>query len=236
MYKFAVCDDEREMIEHISDKISEYFPGECEIKKYTNGKNLLADSRHELFDAYFLDISMPNIGGLELAGMIRKDNRFAKIIFVTNHAELAHMGYMYDAFRYVRKSVLERELREAVLDLGEFFALHSDQMIFKTAIGEFTKAVKYIKYFEVYGHNVFIACSDGEEQVQGTISEYEKRFCDMGFIRIHKSYLVNFRYIASVEKEYVYLTNNEKLPLSRNRVNDTKRRFELFLKNLKHGS
>lgn len=238
MYKFAVCDDEPEMTEYISDKISEFFPGKCEIKRYTNGKSLLADIRSELFDAYFLDIGMPDMDGLELAGKIRGDNPFAKIVFVTNHTELAHMGYIYGAFRYVRKNDLERELCEAVLNLGQLFDLQNGHMNFKTATGEFTKVVKNIKYFEVHGHNVTITCSDieGQIQVQGTISEYEKRFGDMGFIRIHKSYLVNFKYIASVEKECVYLTDSKKLPLSRNRANDAKRRILTLAKNLQQES
>lgn len=178
---------------------------------------------------------MPDMDGLELAGKIRGDNPFAKIVFVTNHAEFAHKGYIYGAFRYVRKNDLERELCEAVLNLGQLFDLQDRHMSFKTTAGEFIKKVKNIKYFEVHGHNLTIACSDNEGpvQIQGTITEYEKRFGDMGFIRIHKSYLVNFKYIASVEKECVYLTDSIKLPLSRNRANEAKRRIVTLAKNLR---
>lgn len=53
MVKFAVCDDEPEIMDHISDKLREYYPDECEIKKYEDGESLLADSRKQFFDALF---------------------------------------------------------------------------------------------------------------------------------------------------------------------------------------
>ncbi len=72
MVKFAVCDDEREMTDYISDKLREYYPNDCEIRKYEDGESLLADSRKQLFDALFLDIDMPGLDGMELAKRIRE--------------------------------------------------------------------------------------------------------------------------------------------------------------------
>ena len=113
LVKFAVCDDERDMADLITVKLREYYPGECEIKCYVDGASLLTDSRSESFDAFFLDIGMPGLNGMELAGKIRDKNQNVKIIFVTNKDELAYKGYVYNAFRYVRKSNLEQELCEA---------------------------------------------------------------------------------------------------------------------------
>lgn len=121
MVKFAVCDDEKEMVDYISDKLHEYYPEECEIRKYTDGRSLLSDSCDEDFDALFLYICMPNLDGMALAEKIREFNQYVKIIFVTNNNELAYKGYLYDAFRYVRKSRLEQELCEAARSLSNYF-------------------------------------------------------------------------------------------------------------------
>lgn len=72
MVKFAVCDDESEMTDYISDKLREYYSEDCEIRRYRDGESLLADSRRQLFDALFLDIDMPGVGR---NGACRKDQR-----------------------------------------------------------------------------------------------------------------------------------------------------------------
>lgn len=156
MVKFAVCDDEREMADFVAEKLRDFYPDECEIKSYTDGKILLEDSTRELFDSFFLDIGMPTLDGFTLAEKIRSDNPFAKIIFVTNHTELAHIGYLYGAFRYVRKFALEEELREAALSMKRELDVLSEFLPLKTPRGEIAKAVNSIKYFEVKGHNVTV--------------------------------------------------------------------------------
>lgn len=231
MVKFAVCDDEREMGEYIAEKLREYYPDECEIKCYVDGKSLLADSVRELFDAFFLDIGMPTLDGFSLAEKIRADNPFAKIIFVTNHTELAHIGYLYGAFRYVRKFALDEELREAAQSLKREFDMQSEFLLLRTPRGEIAKSVKDIRYFEVKGHQVTVFFDDTEERVCGTLNEYEQRLKDIGFIRIHKSYLVNFRFIEYVGKTTVTLTDGSTLVLSRNRVAETKRKLLIFSRN-----
>lgn len=232
MVKFAVCDDEREIADFVAEKLREYYPDECEIKCYTDGKNLLAESACELFDAFFLDIEMPGLDGFSLAEKICADNPFAKILFVTNHTEFAHIGYLYSAFRYVRKFALEEELREAVQSLKREFDLQSEFLLLKTPRGEIVRAVNSIRYFEVKGHQVTAFFDDSEERVSGTMKEYEKRLKDVGFICIHKSFLVNFRFIEYVGKTTVTLTDGTALLLSRNRVDETKRKLLIFSRNL----
>ena len=225
LIKFAVCDDELEMADYISQKLRAYYPDECEIKTYTNGANLLADSRQEYFDAFFLDIGMPGVDGLTLASEIRKKDPNVKIVFVTNKHEYAYKGYLYGAFRYVRKSNLEQELCEAAMSLNKEFNLMGEYLIFKTPKGEIARFVKNIKYFKVYGHIVTIVYNEVPERVHGTLDEYEGRMKNMGFIRIHKSYLVNYRYIASIEKTTVKLTCGKELPMSRKREARVRREF-----------
>lgn len=232
MVKFAVCDDERKMADFVAEKLREYYPDECEIKCYTDGKSLLEDSARELFDAFFLDIGMPGLDGFSLAEKIRADNPFAKIIFVTNHTEYAHIGYLYGAFRYVRKFALEEELREVAQSLKREFDLQSEFLLLKTPFGEVVRAINSIRYFEVKGHQVNAFFDDTDEQVSGTMKEYEERLKEAGFIRIHKSFLVNFRFIECVGKTDVKLTDGSTLSLSRNKVAETKRKLLIFSRNI----
>ena len=232
MVRFAVCDDDITDLNLVADKILEFYEDDCEIIRYRDGESLLADSRTEFFDVLFLDIVMPGISGMELARKIREENQNVKIVFVTNKAELAHKGYLYGAFRFVRKSNLEQELLETAESLKKNFDSSNEYLVLKTPDGTISRAVKDIKYFEVKGHSVTMLC-DGEEQVCGTLKAFE---CDLnknGFIRIHKGYLVNFRYIYSIQKNNVILTDGKSLPLSRNRADSAKRKLLEFTSCLK---
>ena len=230
MVRFAVCDDDQKMLDSILEKLHTYYPDECEIKTYTDGASLLSDCCLNCFDAIFLDICMPGLSGMEIAEKIRDNDRRVKIIFVSNKNELAYKGYLYDAFRFVRKSDLEQDLCEAAKSLKETFSMQSDYLVFKTSRGETVRAAKDIKFFEAKTHFINAVCNDGVVRICGTLREYEERMRDIGFIRIHKSYLVNFRYISSIEKNAVFLSCGKELPLSRYRVDDTKIKMRFFLK------
>lgn len=230
MMRFALCENEQEIINCISEKLEIYFPDEREIKTYADGEMLLSDCLQNCYDVIFLDINMPGSNGMEIAARIRKNNLRVKIILVSNQNDLAYKGYLYNAFRFLRKSNLEQEVCEAVKSLKETFSSQNEYLVFKTATGETIQTAKNIKYFEADGHTINMICNDKTIRVYGMLREFEKLMKNNGFIRIHKSYLVNFRYICLVEKNTVLLTCGKKLPMSRNRVGDAKIKMMFFSK------
>ena len=82
---------------------------------------------------------------------------------------------------------------------------------------------------------VFIECTDkliqlhfrnGEtETLRYKIGDAQQELAPFGFIRSHKGYLVNFRYIFSIEKEEIVLDSLQRLPLSRQRYKNVKEEF-----------
>lgn len=223
MIKFAVCDDERDMTDYISNKLREYYPNECEIKEYTDSESLLDDSKHEFFDAYFLDIGMPSIDGFELARQIRVNDPHVKIIFVTEKEELAHLGYIYGAFRFIRKSNLDQELKETVNSLNEVISASDEYLSFRGWTGNVLINIKAIRYFKGDGHFLILHAMN-EERICGTMKALENRLKGRGFIRIHKSYLVNIRFFCSINSTSVKLWSGEQLPISRNKIYEVRKR------------
>jgi two-component system LytT family response regulator len=63
--------------------------------------------------------------------------------------------------------------------------------------------------------------------VSKTLGEYEEILAEHGFLRIHKSYLINVKYVARVDREGLLLMSDGKeFPIS-------KRRKELVMNTLK---
>lgn len=232
LVRLAVCDDDRIMVEYISDKLREYYE-ECEINKYEDGKSLLADSCRQLFDALFLDIDMPEMNGMELAEKIRESNKYVKIIFVTNKEEFVYAAYKYQVFRFVRKSYLKQELIEVMASLREALQTENEYISIETASEMMEIKIRDIKYIEAQSHKSIIYVDNNTFEVGKSISEYEKLLESNGFIRVHKGYLVNFRYIYSVGNTDINLTDKSKVPLSRNKVKETKTKLQIFTRSIK---
>ena len=57
----------------------------------------------------------------------------------------------------------------------------------------------------------------------------EKQLEDRRFIRIHKSYLVNFRYIYRVNAKTVVPDNGFELPVSRTYQNEAQKKFKEYM-------
>ncbi len=230
LVRLAVCDDDRIMVEYISDKLREYY-GECEINKYKDGESLLADSRRQLFDALFLDIDMPGMDGMELAEKIRKGNKYVKIIFVTNKDNLVYKALKYIPFRYIRKNYFDEEFSEAVEALKKSIAESNHTVMFNTKSGDICIKVRDIIYAEVFDHTVKVHLQNDTFETWKTLDSLEKEILNFGFIRIHKSFLVNYRNIALVEDKNIILNTEEKIPMSRKRIKEVKLQLQIFSRN-----
>ena len=81
-----------------------------------DGRELLELVEHNHPEVVVLDISMPNLNGLEVARRLRNTAPNIKIVFVTVHSDLAYVGAAFraGASGYVLKGSAASELREAV--------------------------------------------------------------------------------------------------------------------------
>ena len=75
-----------------------------------------------------------------------------------------------------------------------------------------------------------IACARTAAQETGALVALDigpigELLAPAGFLRIHKSYLVNYRAIARIQKDHVLLTDGQRLPLSKHRYQDVISRF-----------
>ncbi len=235
MIRAAICDDEPAMLDYLYEHISAEFKrqgAETQILKFTSGMAFLDAEKAEPFDVVFLDIDMPEIGGFEIAEQMNT-LRTTLIIFVTSHDELVYSSLKFRPFRFIRKTYLANELTETLesviyetnkMSLNSKFAL-------QTKTGETFVDLADVMYIEIYGHWLNVYLKTGEPlECYGSLSDFEKQLDEFDFVRTHKSYLVNCKYIFSIEKGQVVLDDKTTIPLSRYKVDTVKEKFKKLIR------
>lgn len=156
-------------------------------------------------DAVFLDINMPGLDGMELAGILANFARPPAVVFVTAHDDRALAAFDLGAVDYLLKPLREERLAESLrrilaarrTDTPEP-ALSDD--IIPVELGGTTTLVKRasVGWVEAEGDYARLHTTGGSHLVRIPISTLESRWADVGFLRVHRSYLVSLGLVTGI--------------------------------------
>lgn len=229
--QIGICDDEEIFVNNLKEVLMKQMvdcKAEYEIYTYSNGEDLIRDNNKYKFDIVFLDIEMPVLNGMEVAEKLRDENSCITIIFVTNRDDLVFSSFKYRPFRFIRKQRLDNELEEAMREFltlldkdREYYSFNSNQSLIHVKIAD-------IEYFESLKHCIFVHTKNDEFRIKSTLAKLEEEFEIHGFIRVHSGFLVNYRFIYSIGKTDITLTSQKKIPISRHRLENVKRKLQMY--------
>lgn len=217
MFKIAVCDDQTQIRKNLCEKIWEYqdkyslSEEAWDIKEYSNGNTLLEDEEKK--DVYFLDLEMPEIDGIEVAKKLKKRWSECNIIILTSHVERIKEGYKVNAFRYMTKPIQFEELAEG-LDSLRSSRVGYDIVALQRHGHNYQVMQREIRYLCRENGDTVLYVHDIRFRSERSLEDWEKELNGILFVRCHKGYLVNLRYISDIDNDVV-LENGEKIPLSR---------------------
>lgn len=211
--QIAICDDSHFDIQVIQENLQNSLNSgfHCEIDIFFDGKDLREAAKQKHYDAFLLDIDMPEINGFELAQELKKSNN--EILFVSNHSEYVFQSIMFRPFRFLRKERLKEELLEAITALQT--KLESESLFFSiTERGLKQKLyLRDIWYIESRKHTIDLHKKDTTISMRGRLSDLEKQLHSKGFVQVHKGYIVNMRYIDQIHGKEITLENGTCIPI-----------------------
>lgn len=229
--RIAICDDEavfRTYLRDILVKDSFARGTDIQVAEYADGEALLAalEAPDDYVDVVFLDIRMPGMDGLETARALRQRGEKCMIVFLTSLSEYARKGYEVRAFRYLLKEEAERELTRVMEDCGRELG---EACWFSFAQGHQTCRVprEDILYFESRKRVVVLHTGRESHAFYRKLDELERELEGGGFLRCHKSYLVQERYVRGWKGRSLWLEDGTEVPISRGYEKEVNRRLML---------
>ena len=162
-------------------------------------------------------------------------DKIAVIVFVTNYIEYAPEGYEVQAFRYIMKKDIGRKLRNCLKQASDKLFMSREVLRIKINGEPISLPITSILYIESQLRIalIYVQKENAVKQYRcyATISELEEQLEAQGFLRIHKSYLVNMRHLKKYQCREVVLSNGTALKASAQNYSQQKQKY-LFWKGL----
>lgn len=223
MLNIAICDDNVQTtgkLDRVIQKIAKKNFVEVEIEVFWNGKSLAdAVAKGICFDIIYLDIEMDKEDGISAAKRIRIYDKNVLIIYVTSHENHMKESFMVRPFQFLIKPVNEKQLETCFMaayediNSGDFYFRYSYQRVNHKVL------LRDILYFESNKRKVFIITEKATFELYGKLNEIENSLkeCKVSFLRVHQSFLVNYKHVKGQAYDFVEMDNGMKIPISEDR-------------------
>ncbi len=223
-----LCDDDTDFLDALKSELNRILKKlniSCKIEAFSSPASITEDKFSQAFMVFLdIDFDRDDENGISVARRMRQINKEALLFFVTNYIDFAPAGYEVQAFRYVLKrdikDVLERYILVAMehfADEGEFLQLYDGDSPAEVPLSS-------IKYIEVMDHYVSIH-AEKSYVLLATLSSLEAALEAHGFLRVHKSYLVNMANIRKFRSRECILANGTALPVGEKNYPSQKEKY-----------
>lgn len=200
----GICDDEnviRDKIEKICINETKKYCEDVVIQKYSDGREVLEKD----FDILILDIEMEDVDGIVVKNYFQKRKKDTIIIFVTSHNEMMSQAFGVNVMGFVAKSYLDNQL-QVMLDGAMKRVMNTVSIE-----GVDSRKVCYIQAEHIY--NILHLENETEVSVRCSSADLEKMLEVVGFIRVHRTYIINMAYVDHI-KDKTVLVNKREIPVS----------------------
>lgn len=210
----VICEDElffqTDLKEKIAGSLLNANGAVKSVKCYSSAEDFLYDweSGEARCDLLFMDIYLSGETGYAAAERIRQSDDEMIIVFVTSSEDFLIKGYRVGAYRYLLKPVKQEEVDEC-LAYARKRAGEEKKALWVNKDGIMVRIEQdAVVYVESIGHKICMHMEDGSvcEYVHGgSLSDVEAALKSSGFMRCHKSFIINPRYVTGYRSDLVML-------------------------------
>ena len=217
----CVIADDEPIARQILENYIESIPNLELVASCKNAFDVMAVLQEQTVDILFLDINMPKLSGISLLKTLQQK---PNVIITTAYPEYAVEGFELSVTDYLLKPFSLERFLQAISKVSQKSALQTETVITHRedpATSLFVKSDKKIikinftdiQYIEAYGNYIKIF-TDKMTLTPQTLSDFLEKLPN-DFLRIHKSYIINFNQLKLIDGNQVLLQNEVKLPIGK---------------------
>ncbi|MFV0529124.1 MAG: LytR/AlgR family response regulator transcription factor [Lachnospiraceae bacterium] len=237
--EISICDDSAISRQKTASLVKKYYEEHGEtvhINSFHSGTALLSHLKSVNYcaDIIFLDIIMPDMTGIEVAGALRKANCPSCIVLVSTSADFAVDSYPVEASYYLVKPVSFQDITTALERCHTRLSAPVFTQTLTITNNRRTLDIPQISihYIEVFNQVVTLHCRDGSYETYTTLEGLSALLNPNIFLRLNRSFIVNLYYIETMQGRDITLKNGIIVTVSRQRMNTVKKAFFSFLSTL----
>ena len=222
----GICDNEDEWRNQILECIMEYI-SDCqqtiECRMYASAEEYLQAERHA--DILLLETGMTGMSGIELKDRLEKTGSREAILFISSHKEQMGEAFGKNVYGFLEKPIQKERLFAC---LNKIIAERKACVPIRIRKGRYIPSdeIMYVKSIDKY---VEIHTIDSIEVGYFSMKECERILSETGFRRVHKSYLIHFRYVIKIEAEIV-MQDGRMIRLMRGTVKELKEEYSDYIR------
>ena len=238
-YKIALCDDNQQYLEILSDKLENYGKKrgiDFIVHKFSDSTLLMEwTEEKKLFDAYFLDIEMPCYTGIELAKKIREYSNVSLIIFVTAYESFAVEACGLNVIQYLLKNQVLSRIEKLMDELVFRLSYIQDNKIYVI-----TNQRRYIKFQQkdiiyIYKHQknaCFVIMDKREEKERISLQDVFNKLNNQEMLWLDRGVILNLNHVWSVSGTNIKMSGGYEITTNEAHITELKKALDVCWENL----
>lgn len=197
--KCLIVDDEKLALSRLKRLLNE--ENISDIVECNTPLDAIKEVAKQKFDIAFLDISMPQMSGLELANTILDINPNTFIVFQTAYDEHALEAFSVGGIDYLLKPISSDSIKKTLEKISKYIKNEnsSKKIVAKRGNKIYLISIEDIFYIKADLDEIIIRIKDADAYIRKKIGDMEEILKDKNFFRIHRSYIINVDRIKSMQ-------------------------------------
>ncbi len=221
-FKIAICDDEQIICSTMYNKLQDLSKSKSvifEIDCFNSGEEHCNEMKRTDYDLLFLDIELPKMNGVAVGQYIRETlkNENIQIAYISSKQEYAMELFEMRPINFLVKPLSNKKIESLIDKFLHLNKIDTNVFNFKAGRNYYKVSLSDILYFYSNGRKINIVAINKEYEFYGSLDKIYSEVKNKKFLFVHKSFLVNFKYICKYQYEQLTMSNNKIIPISQSR-------------------
>lgn len=221
----TIIEDEESFALDLTEKIRKWFQThhlEAAVKWYPSSHHLFFTNSYLATDVYFLDISLKEENGVDIARTLREHNYKGHIIFLTGFQEYVFEGYSVRALDYLLKPIDPVKLDRDLMLITE--ELSDQNYVVRTRSEMYKIPYKEILYISSNNHSIEIVTENEKFRQMISLREVLTHL-PAYFQQCHRTIIVNIKAVISLTDNRIRINGKEELPVGKKYLQEIQNAF-----------